>query len=146
MYLMEKRLQRLEELAAMRQKEKWMHEPYYQVVPWSIMRDNTIVYYHPEGNYKSPEVYKNLPFASVVQWAIENCERNDIVVYMDSCQEWLFLHSQTDGRYTTKQREKCKENWLKDYPELEMLLTDEHWMKMADVLKRIPQSGVFQKI
>ena len=141
----EKRLLRLEELAEYRREERLKHEPYYQVVPWCIMRDEVIVYYHPEGNYKPPEKYENLPFASVVEWAIENCETDYIGVSMASCAEWLFLDSLHDERYTVEQRERFKTSWLEDYPEFELLLTDRYWMKFAGIISGLPQQGKFHK-
>ena len=134
---------RLEDLAENKRAERRQHEPYYEVLPWSIMRDQVTVKYYPEGNYQPPEKHENLPFADVVQWAIKACEKEYVSFSMMSCQEWLFLQSQdeSDTLYNTEQRQRFKEMWLSDYPELELLLTDDNWKKIANVIGRLPQHG-----
>lgn len=134
---------RLEELAEYKREERRQHEPFFEVIPWSIMRDQVTVKYYPEGNYKPPEKRDNLPFSDVVQWAIKTCKNNYVSFSMMSCQEWLFLQSQdeNDTLYTAEQRQRFKEMWLSDYPELELLLTDENWKKIAEVIGRLPQHG-----
>ena len=139
----DKRLLRIEQEAERRRTERFRHEPYYQVVPWSIMRNQITVKYYPEGNYKPPVKYENLAFCDAVEWALEACENNYVSFSMASCQEWLFLHSQdeSDTLYNAEQRQRFKEMWLSDYPELELLLTDESWKRIAEVIGRLPQHG-----
>ena len=139
----DKRLLRIEQEVEHRRIERLRHEPYYEILPWSIMRDQVTVKYYPEGNYKPPEKHENLPFAGVVQWAIKACKNDYVSFSMMSCQEWLFLQSQdeSDTLYTAEQRQRFKEMWLSDYPELELLLTDENWKKIAEVIGRLPQHG-----
>lgn len=140
---LERRLLRLEELAGHKREERRQHEPYYEVVPWSIMRDEVTVNYFPEGNYQPPKKCEKLPFAEVVQWAIKTCESEYVEFFMVSCQEWLFLKSQdeSDTLYTAEQRQRFKAMWLSDYPELELLLTDENWKRLAEIIERLPQRG-----
>lgn len=142
----EKRLVLLEKQAELRQAARRQHEPFYHVAPWSILRDQTIVSYYPEGLYQPPERYENLPFAPVVQWAIENCERYYISNSMASCTEWLFLFSQNDAKYTDEQREGFRKDWMEKYPELELLYTNEQCIKMREIIERLPQNGVFHRI
>lgn len=139
----DKRLLRIEQEVERRKIERLQHEPFFEVVPWSIMRDQVTVNFFPEGSYKPAEKHENLPFASVVQWAIKACENEYVSFSMMSCQEWLFLQSQdeSDTLYTAEQRQRFKEMWLSDYPELELLLTDENWKKIAEVIGRLPQHG-----
>ena len=141
----EKRILLLEIKAEDRRKERIKHEPFYEVVPWSIMRDEVNVCYFPEGTYKPPTKYENLPFAAVVEWAIQNCEDEHIVASMASCAEWLMLHTQNDYRYTEEQRNRSKERWISEYPELAMLYTDEHWIEMRKIIERLPQQAVFHR-
>ncbi len=115
------------------------------MVPWSIIRDEVHVFFYPEGTYKLPKKYENLPFAAVVEWAIQNCEDDSIIVSMDSCTEWLMLHTQNDFRYTEEQRMKSKGRWISEYPELALLYTDECWIKMGKVIERLPQRAVFHR-
>ena len=42
----EKRLMLLEAMAEDRRKERMKHEPFYEVIPWSIMRDEAHVFYY----------------------------------------------------------------------------------------------------
>lgn len=140
---LERRLSRLEELAEYKREVRRQHEPYYEVVPWSIMRDEVTVNYFPEGNYQPPKKYEKLPFADVVQWAVNTCENEYVSFSMMSCQEWLFLQSQdeSDTLYTADQRQRFKEMWLSDFPELKLLIVDENWKKIAEVIGRLPQHG-----
>ena len=141
----EKRIMLLEIRAEDRKKERMKHEPFYEVIPWSIMRDEVHVFYYPEGTYKLPKKYENLPFISVVEWAIQNCEDNYIVCSMASCTEWLMLHTQNDCKYTEEQKRRSKERWISEYPELALLYTDEYWIKMRKIIERLPQQAVFHK-
>lgn len=141
----EKRILLLEVKAEDRRKERMKHEPFYEVVPWSIMRDEVNVYYYPEGTYKPPTKYENLPFAAVVEWAIQNCEDDYIIVSMDSCAEWLMLHTQNDYRYTEEQRKQSRERWLLEYPEIALLDTDEYWIEIRKIIGRLPQRAVFHR-
>lgn len=122
--------------------EKRQHEPFYRVEPWSILRDQTIVSYYPEGLYKPPEKYTDLPFAPVVQWVMENCEKYYISFSMASCTEWLFLFSQNDPKYTDEQKEWFRKDWMEEYPELELLYTNEQCIHMREIIERLPQNGV----
>lgn len=142
----EKRLVLLEKRLELRQAARRQHEPFYQVTPWSILRDQTIVSYYPEGLYQPPERYENLPFASVMQWVTENCEQYHINGSMAYCTEWLFLSTQNDLRYTDEQRERFRKDWMEKYPELELLYTDEACIKMREVIEGLPQNGVFRRI
>ena len=139
----DKRLLRIEQEAERRRIERLRHEPYYQVVPWSIMRDQVTVKYYPEGSYQPPQKFDNLPFCEVVEWALKACENNYVSFSMASCQEWLFLQSQdeSDTLYNVEQRQRFKEMWLSDYPELELLLTDEGWKRIGNIIGRLPQNG-----
>ena len=139
----DKRLLRIEQEAERRRIERLRHEPYYQVVPWSIMRDQVTVKYYPEGSYQPPQKFDNLHFCEVVEWALKACENNYVSFSMASCQEWLFLHSQdeSDTLYNAEQRQRFKEMWLSDYPELELLLTDEGWKRIGNIIGRLPQNG-----
>lgn len=142
----ERRLVLLEKRLELRRAERRQHEPFYQVAPWSILRDQTIVSYYPEGLYQPPEKYENLPFAPVMQWVTENCERYCVNGSMSSCTEWLFLSTQNDLRYTDEQRERFRKDWMEKYPELELLYTDEQCIRMREIIGRLPQSGVFHVI
>ena len=145
MKAIEKRLVLLERQIELRQAAKRQHEPFYHVAPWSILRDQTIVRYYPEGLYQPPEQYENLPFAPVVQWAIENCGQYYISSSMASCTEWLFLFSQNDPKYTDEQKAIFKKDWMEEYPELELLYTNEQCIKLRKMIERLPQNGVFHR-
>lgn len=141
----ESRIILLEERAADRRAERKRHEPFYEISPWSIIRDEVNIFYFPEGTYRLPEKYGNLPFAPVIEWAVQNCEEDYIIVSMDSCTEWLMLHTQNDFRYTEGQRMRSKERWISEYPELALLYTDGYWIKVRKVIERLPQQAVFHR-
>lgn len=148
MYLLERRLKRLEEIAAALQEEKKLHEPYYLVRPWSVLKDTAHVSYYPEGNYKPPEKWADLQLSKVIEWAAKHCGEVYIAFSMMSCTEWLFLQSQdeSDTLYTAKQRERFRERWIAKNPELSLLVTDKEYMRIADIIKRLPQKGRFTNV
>lgn len=143
MKAIEKRLMLLEKQMELRKAAKREHEPFYCVAPWSILRDQTTVSYYPEGLYRPLERYENLPFAPVMQWVTENCERYYVNGSMSSCTEWLFLSTQNDLRYTNEQREGFRKDWIEKYPELELLYADKQCIRMREIIERFPQNGVF---
>ena len=141
MYLLERRLKRLEEIAAALQEEKKLHEPYYLVRPWSVLKDTAHVSYSPE-KWADPQLSK------VIEWAAEHCGEVYIAFSMMSCTEWLFLQSQdeSDTLYTAKQRERFRERWIVKNPELSLLVTDKEYIRIADIIKRLPQKGRFTNV
>lgn len=145
MKAIEKRLVLLEKQMEIRQAAKRQHAPFYHIAPWSILRDQTIVSYYPEGLYQPPERHEDLPFAPVMQWVMENCEQYHISGSMAFCTEWRFLSSQNDPGYTDEQKERFRKDWMEKYPELELLYTDEQCIKLRKMIERLPQNGVFQR-
>lgn len=117
----EKRIVLLEIRAEDRRRERMKHEPFYEVVPNLIIGDEVHVFYYPEGAYRLPEKYEGIPFVSAVEWATEKCKSDYIIWSMDSCVEWLMLRTQNDCKYTEDQKEKSKERWIFEYPELALL-------------------------
>jgi hypothetical protein len=131
--------ERLEEL---KQKEA-LNDPYFEVEPQSILKDECTVYYYQNGTGSQPTVFDGLPFATVIEWAFANCGENLIYLHMGCCTEWMMLRTQNDFKYTDEQRARSKERWISMCPELAKFDTDPEVKRMGQYIAKIPQTGVF---
>ena len=138
-----RRIEALEAALKDKMAERRSHDPFVQLIPWSIIGDKYQVNYYPEGMYRPPEKSGLISFsdacAMLADWPVELCCK----ISMGSCLEWLFVFYQFGegcSVYTQEQLDRFMIKDMDNNPQLSFLLTTEEGKGLAEIMLRLPQS------
>ena len=152
------RLEFLEKVQKEREEEKRIEElkraPVVVIKPWSILKDEHILEYYPQGHYQKPEVLDKVKWNVISEWIMSHDANMLCQTSMGVCLEWLYVFhhfSEHSKLYTEVQRDRTSEKWLTDYPELIILHCLDSGKKIVQSMVKMPQIkmtrlGVFQDI
>lgn len=145
------RLEILEKAQAEYEEEKRIeeirHAPIVVLQPWSILEDEYILNFYPEGHYKEPEVFDKVSWKTIGEWVMSHDGNMSCQIMMGVCLEWLYVFhrfNEQSKKYTQVQIDRMSEKWLSDYPKLFALHYAKGGKEMIDVLCKFPQSNMIR--
>lgn len=134
--------------------EKLMHEPYMVLKQWSLLDDEYILEYYPEGRFQEPEILNNVTWKEITQWVLLHDANMACQISMSSSIEWLYVFNrfgESSKKYTEEQHKRMTERWLTEYPKLMILHYTDEGRKIVETMNKLPQEsmirlGVLQKV
>lgn len=146
------RLEVLEKIQAEYEEEKRIeeirHAPIVILKPWSILEDEYILNFYPEGYHSSkPEELDKVTWQTIGAWVMSHDGNMSCQISMGVCLEWLYVFhrfNEQSKKYTQVQIDRVSEKWLSDYPKLFALHYSKGGNEMIETLCKFPQSSMIK--
>lgn len=116
--------------------------------PWSILEDEYILNFYPEGYRSSkPEELDKVNWQTIGEWVMSHDGNMSCQIMMGVCLEWLYVFhrfNEQSKKYTQVQIDRMSEKWLSDYPKLFSLHYAKGGKEMIEILCKFPQSSMIR--
>ena len=138
MTALDRRLEKIKELAELAQAEQARREPFAVVYVRSLHTGIATICYRPMGCYGSSESILELTVEQVKAWFGDHPGVH-CVVSLARCVEWLHAFYQRCELYTPEQQERAKAEDLSRWPEVAELYRGENSPGIIDTLASLPE-------